>query len=74
MFSFCHLFFRVIVLITRPVMITTMKINRRLKTQWTFDEVNYHQRGREPPGRELLVQNLSLRAKRFDFSDIIIVI
>ena len=45
-------------------MITTMKINRRVKTQWTFDEVNYHQR--VSLGRALLVENPSLRTKRFE--------
>ena len=58
-FLFIICFFRVIVLITRYVMITTMKINRRLKTQWTFDEVNYHQRvsGKSTASRESLTED-----------------
>ena len=65
-FFLSSVFFRVIVLITRPVMITTMKINRRLKTQWTSDEVNYHKR--VSLGRARIVQNPSLRAKRFEWN------
>ena len=65
-FLFVICFFRVIVLITRSVMITMMKINRRLKTQWTSDEVNYHKR--VSLGRARIVQNPSLRAKRFEWN------